>query len=117
MTRLDTAAIEPTILRAATLRTGATASALICGICAVIAFVFGSPLDFGVTVALGSVFWLVADFLQWQPRAGRHAGPRLPARPGCGDGQPVVLGADDEPAWAEPAAAGAQPRIAVELAA
>lgn len=102
---MSTASMSPKVLRTITLRTGTTASALVCGICAVIAFIFGSPLDFGIALAACGAWCIAADFLRWQPRAehstGRRATPMT--RPGPGTGHVVFLGAGQVESCAEAA--------------
>lgn len=51
------------------LHIGAVASALLSGVYALAAFVFGSPLDFGVAAALCGAFLIVDDFIAWRDPA------------------------------------------------
>lgn len=50
-----------------TLRAGAIALTMLSGACALTALVVGSPLQFGVSLALAAAGWIGADFLE------RHA--------------------------------------------
>lgn len=45
------------------LRVGAIASAIMSGTFALLAFIFGSPLEFGIALALCAVWWTVDDFV------------------------------------------------------
>ncbi len=59
------------------LRAGAIAIAVLSGARALIALAVGSPLQFGVSLALCGAGWITADFIEW---TNAHA-PRVCAIP------------------------------------
>ncbi len=50
--------------RVTTLHAGAVVVAIVSGICALVALAVGSPLQFGIALALFGAGWITADFLQ-----------------------------------------------------
>ncbi len=90
--------------RVAILRAGSLISATLSGSYALVAFVIGSALEFGVGLALCAAFWIAADFFTAPVRAeparttGRHAPVTSP--PGstaCGSGHILSAGGCAQP--------------------
>jgi hypothetical protein len=86
--------------RMTTLHTGAITIAVLSGTCALMALVAGSPLEFGVALALCGVGWIAADFIDWtveRERAARRcAVPAARLNPGYGSCQVVYVGGAGE---------------------
>jgi hypothetical protein len=62
--------------RMTALHASAFTIAVLSGACALAALVAGSPLEFGVALALSSAGWVAADFIEWSvegQRAGRRS--------------------------------------------
>jgi hypothetical protein len=55
-------------------RTGAIVVAFLAGFYALAALVVGSPLEFGVALALCGACWVAADFIEWAAERERSAG-------------------------------------------
>jgi hypothetical protein len=51
--------------RMTALHASAFTIAVLSGTCAVVALVAGSPLEFGVALALCGAGWIAADFIEW----------------------------------------------------
>lgn len=103
--------------RTTTRHTAAVAGAVLSGFGALVAFVFGSPLDFGIALALCGTCWIAADFIEWTARsehservAPQAAGPALPLGTGCAAGH-VVFVAAPQGRWRP------EPRSEISLAA
>ena len=62
----------------ATLHTTAMTSAVLSGAYALVALCVGTPLEFGVGLALCGAFWLAADLTDW-PAAAARSPHRRPA--------------------------------------
>jgi hypothetical protein len=79
--------------RVTALHASALTIAVLSGTCALVALVAGSPLEFGVALALCAAGWIVADFIEWtveEDYADRRCA--IPAaRIGPGYGSPRVL--------------------------
>lgn len=60
------------------LRAGAIVSAVVSGALALLAFIFGSPLQFGVALAICAGWWIADDFAV-SALGGRRAAARRPA--------------------------------------
>lgn len=60
------------------LRAGAIAVAALSGACALIALTVGSPLQFGVSLALSAAGWIGADFFERMRAPRPHAIPVAP---------------------------------------
>ncbi len=90
--------------RMTTLHTGAIASANLSGTYALVALVVGSPLEFGVALALCGAWWIAADFIEWTVggerahAARRRAVPAVRLNPGYGSCHAVFVGAG-ESSW------------------
>jgi hypothetical protein len=82
--------------RMTTLRTGAITVAVLSGTCALVALIAGSPLEFGVALALCGAGWTAADFIEWtveRERAARRcAVPAARLNPGYGSCHVVSVG-------------------------
>ena len=59
--------------RMTTLHTGAIASAIVSGTYALVALIAGSPLEFGVALALWGAWWIAVDFIEWTVERERAA--------------------------------------------
>ncbi len=85
--------------RMTTLHTGAIAIAVLSGTCALVAFAVGSPLQFGVALALCGAAWIAADFIEWTVEhdgaARRCAVPVARLTPGYGPCRVVFVGGDE----------------------
>ena len=85
--------------RMTTLHTGAITIAVMSGICALVALVAGSPLEFGVALALCGAGWIAADFIEWtverERAACRCAVPAARLKPGYGSCHVVFVGGDE----------------------
>lgn len=55
-----------------TLHTAAVAIAVVSGICALVALAAGSPLQFGVALALFGTGWIAADFIESSAQRGQE---------------------------------------------
>ncbi len=77
------------------LQTGAIAIAILSGLCALVALAAGSPLQFGVALALCGAGWIGADFIEWtverECAARRCAVPVARLNPGSGSGHVVFI--------------------------
>jgi hypothetical protein len=63
------------------IHTCAIGVALVCGSYALVALVTGSPLEFGIALALCGVGWVAAHYIEWGVEHDRRACPRVqPAR-------------------------------------
>lgn len=82
--------------RVAALHTGAVVVAVVSGISALVALAAGSPLQFGIALALFGAGWIAADFLQSTElcERGVQRCAVAAARPnrGYGSGHVVYLG-------------------------
>ncbi|MGB8387582.1 MAG: hypothetical protein WCE76_07025 [Mycobacterium sp.] len=63
------------------LHAGAITIAVLSGICALAALAAGSPLEFGVALALFGVGWIAADFIEWTIERDRERAARRGALP------------------------------------
>ena len=63
------------------LHTGATVIAVLSGICAIAAFAAGSPLQFGIALALFGAGWIATDFIEWTVEHERESAARRCAVP------------------------------------
>ena len=87
--------------RMTTLHTGAITSAILSGACALVALVVGSPLEFGVALALCGAAWIAADFIERtvererERAARRRAVPAARLNPGYGSCHAVFVGAGE----------------------
>jgi len=52
--------------RVTALHASALTIAVLSGTCALVALVAGSPLEFGVALALCGAGWIAADFIDWR---------------------------------------------------
>lgn len=79
------------------LRAGTTAIAVLSSVCALTALALGSPLQFGVSLALCCAGWIVADFIGWtNVRAARvRAIPVPPLNRGYRAGHVVFVGGSE----------------------
>lgn len=68
-------------LHTTTLHTGALTLAVLCGTCALAALVAGSPLEFGVALAVCGAWWIAADFIEWTVERDRERAARRGAVP------------------------------------
>ena len=85
--------------RMTTLHTGAITIAILSGTYALVALVAGSPLEFGVALALCGAGWIAADFsectVERERAARRCAAPAARLNPGYGSCHVVFVGAGD----------------------
>ena len=83
--------------RMTTLHIGAITIAVLSGAYALVALVAGSPLEFGVALALCGAGWIAADFIEWtvevERAARRCAVPVARLNPGYGPCHVVFVGA------------------------
>jgi len=79
--------------RMSALHAGATTIAALSGICALAALVAGSPLQFGVALALSGAAFIAADFIEWTAKSERIARRRVvpTARPNTDYGSRHVV--------------------------
>lgn len=84
------------------LHTAAVAGAVLCGLGALVTFVIGSPLEFGIALALCGACWIAADFIEWTDRDGpvaaRVAAPASPLHDGRATSH-VVFAAAPQLSW------------------
>jgi hypothetical protein len=94
-------------------RTAAIAVAIVSGICALVALLVGSPLEFGVALASCGLCWVAADSIEWTVQRERAAGrqPVLAAllNSGYGTSYPARVGAGNY-------SSRPPPRAGIELA-
>lgn len=80
-------------------RTAAIAVAIVSGVCALVALLVGSPLEFGVALASCGLCWVAADSIEWTVQRERAAGrqPVLAAllNSGYGSCYPARVGAGE----------------------
>lgn len=79
-------------------RTAAIAVAIVSGICAMVALLVGSPLEFGVALASCGLCWVAADSIEWTVQRERAAGrqPALAALLNSGySSYPACVGVDE----------------------
>jgi hypothetical protein len=63
------------------IHTCAIGVALVCGSYALVALITGSPLEFGIALALCGAGWVAANYIEWTVEHDRRARPRVrPAR-------------------------------------
>lgn len=83
------------------LHIGAVTIAVVSGICALVALAVGSPLQFGIALALFGAGWMVADFIESTPRrehecvAQRRVVPALRFNPGYESCHVVYVGSGE----------------------
>ncbi len=81
-----------------TLHAGVVIIAIVSGICALVALAAGSPLQFGVALALFGAAWIAADFIEStvererERGAQRYAVPAARLHPGYGSRRVVYVG-------------------------
>jgi hypothetical protein len=97
---MDMPGIDPNLGRPmVAFRTAAIAVAIVSGICGLVAFLVGSPLEFGVALASCGVCWVAADSIEWTVQRERAAGrqPVLAAllNSGYGSSYPARVGAGE----------------------
>lgn len=90
------------------LRAGAIATAVVSGIGALVAFIAGSPLEFGIALALCGAGWVAADFIEATAEAEHAVRPSaVPVErlnPGYVSGHVVYFGGNE--CFPPPSAAG-----------
>lgn len=72
-------------------RAGAIASVAVSGTLALLALVFGSPLQFGIALAVCAGWWIADDFVA-STLDGRRAVPAARPRPNYSANHPVFAG-------------------------
>ncbi len=91
----------PPQAHATTLQTAAVAIAVVSGICALVALAAGSPLQFGVALAVFGSGWIAADFIgstvarERERAAQRCAFPAARLNAGYGSSRIVCSGGGD----------------------
>ncbi len=78
------------------LRAGAIAIAMLSSACAFIALAVGSPLQFGVSLAVCCAGWIAADFIAWDAHGARVSAIRVtPHNRDYSPGHVVSVGGSD----------------------
>ncbi len=93
------------------LRAGAIVVAMLSGTCAFIALAVGSPLQFGVSLALSAAGWIGADFFERVHAPRPHAIPVAPINRVYHPGH-VVFVSKGESACLSPSASRPEARLA-----